>query len=110
MNRRNKPLLTRIAIWWLREYDECLHFWIRFNWLLAITIFIIGALESIDLGTIGMIILGTALILNIGLVLVICTLRQHLLTLKKDAPGREEVHDLLIHVIHKRILDRYSDQ
>jgi hypothetical protein len=101
---RKKTLLTKVAIWWLSNYEECVHFWIGFNWILAMAIFIIGALKGIDLGFIGCFIFVTALILNAGLVFAIRTIKLHLYTLERGDPGRGEVHELLVRVIRRRIL------
>lgn len=103
MSKRKRSLPTRIAIWWLKNYDDCVFFWVRFNWTIAMTIFIIGALKGINLGYIAFLMIIVGLILNTGLLLTIRGLRSHLLSLEERAPGREEAHALLIRWIQRKI-------
>jgi len=98
----DKSFSTKIALKWLRNYEHLAHFWPRFCWVMAMTFFIIGALEHWPLGPAILGIVFGNLILNAGVFFAIRGIRSHLETMP-ESYEREEAHDLMIGIIRRRI-------
>lgn len=97
-----RPLSIRTVLWWLRNYDDIVQFWIRGNWCIAITIFIIGALSGWSLQKAALEILAVALVLNIGLYLCIRSFNIYMKSLP-EGPDKEEIHKEMIEFIKRRL-------
>ena len=97
-----KSILTSAVLWWLRNYYDVVHTWIRSNWCIAITIFVIGALSGWHLQTAALLILAVGLVLNIGLYFGIRTLNAYMKGLPEGS-DKEEIHEEMIKYIKGRI-------
>lgn len=97
-----KPRLVRIVLWWLRNYFEIRDTWIRGNWCLAITIFIIGALDGWGLDTAAFAIFTVGLVLNMGLYFCLRAINTYLKDIP-EGPDKEEIHDEMTKLIKGRI-------
>jgi len=94
--------LERLALWWIRHYESCTHFWPGFLISLAICIFIVGCFRNWPIGPVLFGIATVSIILNAGVILLIKSL-QHVLKNLPDGPEKEEAHDLMIEIIKKRL-------
>lgn len=96
-------LLTKISLWWLRNYEECAHAWPRLCWTIAMTLFIVGALDGWSIKTSALLILAVVLTLNAGVYLAISTFRSHLLSLPEGDPNREEAHERMTEILRQKL-------
>jgi len=94
---------TKVALWWLRHYEDLVHFWKGFSWVWVIGILLSAIVGYLDLGHALFIILFIGVIANTGIYLSIRTMGSYLMHLE-DGPEKEEAHELMIKIIKKRIL------
>lgn len=90
----------KLAMWWLKHYDETITFWRGFNWTLIVGLLLTPIVGAMSLETALVTMFVTSAILNISMILTVKTLRGYLRNLTGSI--KEEAHDLMIGIM-KRI-------
>jgi hypothetical protein len=94
---------TRIALWWLRHYDDIAHFWRGFSWIWVIGVLFYVVVGYLDLRVALPVVFIVGVIANSGMYLGIRAISSHLKTLE-DGPEKEEAHELMVKIIKKKVL------
>ncbi|MBW2107121.1 MAG: hypothetical protein JRI36_00430 [Deltaproteobacteria bacterium] len=100
--RRDKA--TKVALWWLRNYDAITHFWRGFSWVWVIGVLMYVITGSLDLARAMVIIFVVGIIANSGIYCSIRAISAHLKQLE-DGPEKQEAYDLMIKIIRARVLN-----
>ena len=100
----NHTVGNKVALWWLRHYEEIIHFWTGFSWVWVIGVFLSAVVGKIEFRYALSIIFLIGVIANVGIYLGIRTLASHLKHLT-DGPEKEEAHELMMKIIKRRIFN-----
>lgn len=101
----NLNLCEKIALWWIRHFESIIHFWTGFSWAI-----VIGAILTVVAGRFNLsqalsFVICFGVIANTGVFLCIKTLAASLKQLP-DGPEKDEAHELMGRIIHRRLLRR----
>ena len=93
---------TKIALWWLRHYEDIIGFWKGFSWVATIGVFFYVIVGYLDIGVAipGLFIVGV--VANGGIYFSIRAISSHLKHMQ-EGPEKEEAHALMMKIIKKRI-------
>jgi hypothetical protein len=91
-----------MALWYLRHYEDIVHFWKGFSWLWVIGILLssVAGYLSLDHALCTIFIVGV--IANTGIYLGIKTIASYLKSLD-DGPEKDEAHKLMVRIIRRRV-------
>jgi hypothetical protein len=93
---------TRFSIWWLRNFEDIIHFWTGFSWVWAFGVLLFGIVGYMPLFNILAVLFLTSVALQCGLVLCIRSISAHLKTME-EGPEKELAHNLMIQIINRRL-------
>jgi hypothetical protein len=91
-----------MALWYLRHYEDIVHFWKGFSWLWVIGILLSSVAGYLSLGHALCTILIVGVIANTGIYLGIKTIASYLKGLD-DGPEKDEAHELMMRIIRRRV-------
>lgn len=93
--------MTRLSLWYLKRYEEIIHFCTGFSWVLAIALLYVGIGSGLGLGTTIYIMFCAGIIFISAICLFIKASKKHLFTLTGDA--KKEAHAEMVKIIFRRI-------
>ncbi len=93
----------RSALWWIRNFEKIIHFWTGFSWVI-----VIGAILTVFVGRFNLsqalsFIICFGVVANTGLYLCVKAFAASLKQLR-EGPEKEEAHELMGKIIHRRLL------
>lgn len=98
----HKSMGTRVALWWLRNYEDIAHFWKGFSWIWVIGVLFYVIVGYLDLAVALPVVFIVGVIANSGMYFGIKAISSHLKNLE-DGPEKEEAHELMIKIIKKKV-------
>ncbi len=97
---------TKVALWWLRNYETIIHFWTGFSWAWVIGVILCAITGYLDLRYALCFMFLIGVVANAGVYFSIKTMANYLKALK-DGPEKKEAHALMIKIIKRRMLNAH---
>jgi divalent metal cation (Fe/Co/Zn/Cd) transporter len=96
------PWHTRFSIWWLRNFEEIIHFWTSFSWVWAFAVVLSAIVGYMPLFNALAVLFVSGVILQSAMVLCIRSISTYLKSME-EGPEKEKAHDLMIQIIKRRM-------